>query len=120
MCTRICFEMRHMEVPGGALVGWGTAQGEQYWGGSLKLRIPPWFPCVRYVIDGQEYVRIMGEGDVKDAWMVGQEVTLLYDVGNPRISIIKGDKSLHFKVRIELMTALILLICCIGAILLLV
>lgn len=28
----------HGEVPQGVLTGWGVAQGEQYWGGMLKLR----------------------------------------------------------------------------------
>lgn len=60
----------HGEVPGGVLMGWGVAQGEQYWGGTLKLRIPPWFPCVRYEVDGKVYEKITGAGDQKGNWEV--------------------------------------------------
>ena len=43
------------EFPGGVLMGWGVGRGEQYWGGTLKMDIPPWFPCVRFEVDEKEY-----------------------------------------------------------------
>lgn len=85
----------HGDVPGGVLVGWGVSQGEQFWGGLLKKRMPPWFPCVKYSVDGQEICRIMGEGVWKDTWKIGQEVTVLYASDNLRISMIEGDTSLQ-------------------------
>lgn len=89
----------HGEVPGGALIGWGVSQGEQYWGGILKKRMPPWFPCVTYIAEGKEICRIMGEGVWKGTWKIGQEVTVLYDLKNPRISVIEGDVSLEMRSR---------------------
>ena len=82
------------DVPGGVLIGWGVSQGEQFWGGLLKKRIPPWFPCVTYVAEEKEICRIMGEGVWKGTWKIGQEVTVLYDPDNPRISMIEGDTSI--------------------------
>ena len=32
------------EVPNGVLMGWGVGRGEQYWGGTLNMDVPPWFP----------------------------------------------------------------------------
>ena len=84
----------HGNVPGGALMGWGVSQGEQYWGGMLKLRIPPWFPCVTFIAGEKEFCRIMSEGVKKGVWEIGQEVVILYDPKNPRISMIEGDISL--------------------------
>lgn len=95
------------EVPGGVQIGWGVAQGEQYWGGMLKWRIPPWFPCVQYFVDGKEYRRIMGEGNLKDAWYIGQEVTVLYHEGNPLRSQIRGDESLMIKIKLDFAIAII-------------
>lgn len=81
----------HGDVPGSVLIGWGTAQGEQYWGGMLKKRIPPWFPCVSYQAGEKEICRIMGEGTWKDTWKTGQKVVVIYDSKNPHISFIEGD-----------------------------
>ncbi len=107
------------EVPGGALMGWGVSQGEQYWGGMLRLRIPPWFPCVQFVVDGKEYIKIIGEGNFKDAWETGQAVTVLYDTANPNICMIKEDTSLRIKVRLNLAAGLFCLVCCVIGICLL-
>ena len=85
----------HGDVPGGVLIGWGVSSGEQFWGGLLKKRIPPWFPCVTYRVGEQEICRIMGEGAWKDTWELGQQVTVLYDPDNLRISMIEGDTSLQ-------------------------
>ena len=106
----------HGEVPQGVLIGWGVSQGEQYWGGMLKLRIPPWFPCVRFVVDGKEYIKIMGEGNFKEAWKVGQAVTILYDPANPNICMIKEDTSLRIKVRLNLAAGIFCMICCVAGI----
>lgn len=85
----------HGDVPGGVLIGWGVSSGEQFWGGLLKKRIPPWFPCVTYRVGEQEICRIMGEGAWKDTWKLGQQVAVLYDPDNLRISMIEGDTSLQ-------------------------
>ena len=85
----------HGDVPGGVLIGWGVSSGEQFWGGLLKKRIPPWFPCVTYRVGEQEICRIIGEGVWKDTWKTGQQVTVLYDPDNLRISMIEGDTSLQ-------------------------
>lgn len=85
----------HGDVPGGVLIGWGVSSGEQFWGGLLKKRIPPWFPCVTYRVGEQEICRIIGEGVWKDTWKIGQQVTVLYDPDNLRISMIEGDTSLQ-------------------------
>jgi len=98
----------HGDVPGGVLNGWGVSQGEQFWGGLLKKRIPPWFPCVSYRVDEQEVCRIMGEGVWKDTWKIGQEVTVLYDPKNPRISMIEGDLSLQRSSRRYLIAGIVL------------
>ena len=77
------------------MIGWGVSSGEQFWGGLLKKRIPPWFPCVTYRVGEQEICRIIGEGVWKDTWKIGQQVTVLYDPDNLRISMIEGDTSLQ-------------------------
>ena len=82
------------EVGVGVLIGWGVAQGEQFWGGMLKKRIPPWFPCVKFQANEKEMQCIMTEGTQKGIWRIGQEVTVLYDEKNPRINMIEGDNSL--------------------------
>ena len=107
------------EVPNSALIGWGVAQGEQYWGGMLKWRIPSWFPCVKYEIDGKEYIKISGEGVTKETWKVGQEVTMLYNPGNPQDSNIAGDPSLMLKTKQDFVIAGICAIGCLVAFLLL-
>ena len=38
---------------------------------------------------------LMGEGVWKGTWKIGQEITVLYDPNNPRISMIEGDISLQ-------------------------
>ena len=81
------------EFPGGVLMGWGVARGEQYWGGTLKMDIPPWFPCVRFEVDGEEYHVITGCGTFKDKWQLNQKVTILYNPENPRIAYLEGDDS---------------------------
>lgn len=97
----------HGEVPGDVLIGWGVSQGEQFWGGFVKKRIPPWFPCVKYEANGKEIIRIMGEGNVKDAWRIGQEVTVLYDAEIENKSWIRGDESLTFKIKFYFLLALL-------------
>lgn len=81
------------EFPGGVLMGWGVGRGEQYWGGTLKMDIPPWFPCVRFEVDGQAYHVITGCGTFKDKWQLKQKVTVLYNPENPRIAYLEGDDS---------------------------
>lgn len=81
------------DVPGGVLMGWGVAQGEQYWGGMLKMRIPPWFPCVRYEAEGKVYEKLTGEGVWKDTWDIGQRTTVQYKTGAPGICYVEGDPS---------------------------
>ena len=95
----------HGEVPNEALIGWGVSQGEQHWGGLPKKRIPPWFPCVKYEANGKEIIRIMGEGNVKDAWRIGQSVTVLYHENIENKSWIRGDESLKIKVKIYVVLA---------------
>lgn len=98
------------EIPGGTQIGWGVAQGEQYWGGTLKWRIPPWFPCVRYEVNGKEYFRIMGEGNLKEAWRIGEEVVVVYDAENPQKSEIRGDDSFQIKIKMDVILAAIFII----------
>lgn len=100
-------------VPGGTIIGWGVAQGEQFWGGTLKMRIPPWFPCVTYEVDGKEYCKLMGEGNYKDAWKIGQEVTVLYEAGNPQKAMIQGDHTYRIKSKLDLIAGIVLLIGCV-------
>lgn len=95
------------EVPGGALIGWGVAQGEQFWGGQLKLRIPPWFPCVKYTVNEKEIYRIMGDGNVEGAWRQGEEVTILYNEDNPWKSEIREDNSLLIRIKLDFAIAFI-------------
>lgn len=106
------------EVPSGVLVGWGVSQGEQFWGGLLKKRIPPWFPCVKYKVDGQEICRIMGEGVWNDTWKIGQEITVLYDPNNLRISTIEGDVSLQKRSKRYMITGLVMIVTSIIAMIL--
>lgn len=81
------------EFPGGVLMGWGVGRGEQYWGGTLKMDIPPWFPCVKFEVDGEEYHVITGCGTFKGKWQLNQKVTVLYNPENPRIVYLEGDDS---------------------------
>lgn len=106
----------HGDVPGSALMGWGVSQGEQYWGGIPKKRIPPWFPCVAYVTEGKEICRIMGEGVWKGTWKIGQEVTVLYDLKNPRISVIEEDASLQMRARRYMISGLVMMVISVAAI----
>ena len=107
------------EVPGGVLIGWGVAQGEQYWGGTLKLRIPPWFPCVRYEVDGKVYEKIAGEGVWKGNWKIGQQVTVLFDRDKPRICYLEGDLSYKQKCTFDIIIGCIATILCIISIIIL-
>ena len=81
------------EFPNGVLIGWGVARGEQYWGGMLKMDIPPWFPCIQFEVDGTEYHVITGCGTLKGKWELGQTIAVLYDPANPRIAYVEGDDS---------------------------
>ncbi len=87
------------------MIGQGVASGEQFWGGQLKLRIPPWFPCVKYIINGKEIYRIMGEGNVEEDWRQEQEVTVLYNEENSWKSEIRGDDSLLIKAKLDFVIA---------------
>ncbi len=106
----------HGDVPGDALIGWDVSQGEQFWGGMLKKRIPPWFPCVTYKVDGKELCRIMGEGVWEGTWKIGQEVVVLYDLKNPRISTIEGDTSLQTRAKLSVGIGCVLLLITVVAI----
>lgn len=108
------------EVPGETLIGWGTAQGEQYWGGMLKMRIPPWFPCVKYQIGEKEYSRLTGEGTYRDVYDIGEKVTILYDEKKPGVIAVQGDRSLRTKAKMELLLAVICAVITIVSIILLV
>lgn len=81
------------EFPGGVLMGWGVGRGEQYWGGTLKMDVPPWFPCVKFEVDGEENHVITGCGTFKGKWQLNQKVTVLYNPENPRIAYLEGDDS---------------------------
>lgn len=108
------------EVPGGTLIGWGVAQGEQYWGGMLKMRIPPWFPCVKYEVNGKEYHKITGEGTWKDTWGIGQNVTILYKPEAPDICFVEGDTSNQTKAKMCMILGTIFTVICIVGIVVLV
>lgn len=98
------------EFPGGVLTGWGVARGEQYWGGTLKMDVPPWFPCVRFEVDGQEYHVITGCGTFKGKWKLNQDVTILYNPENPRIAYIEGDDSYIIHHRIYFCFGIVLIL----------
>ena len=51
--------------------------------------------CVTYRVGEQEISRIIAEGVWTDTWKIGQQVTVLYDPDNLRISMIEGDTSLQ-------------------------
>lgn len=99
------------EFPGGVLMGWGVGRGEQYWGGTLKMDIPPWFPCVRFEVDEKEYHVITGCGTFKGKWQLKQKVTVLYNPQNPRIAYLEGDDSyvIHHRIYLCLGIFLVLL-----------
>ena len=103
------------DVPGNVLIGWGVSQGEQFWGGLLKKRVPPWFPCVTYRVGEQEICRIMGEGVWKDTWKIGQKVTILYHPNHLRISMIEGDVSMQKRAKRYVVTGLVLLLISVAA-----
>lgn len=102
------------EVPGGAVMGFSVAAGEQY-GGHLSMRLFPWFPCVRYTVGGRDYVRVMGEGLPEGSWRVNQRVRVRYDTENPRISAIEGDPSYPLSFKVDLLLGLGLLILALAA-----
>ncbi len=99
------------EIPSGVLMGWGVGRGEQYWGGTLKMDIPPWFPCVKFEVDGQEYHVITGCGTLKGQWKLNQNVTVLYNPENPRIAYLEGDDSyiIHHRIYFCFGSVLVLL-----------
>ena len=98
------------EFPGGVLTGWGVARGEQYWGGTLKMDAPPWFPCVRFTVDGKEYHVITGCGTLKGKWKLGQKATVLYDPKKPRVAYLEGDDSYIIHNRIYLCVGVLLIL----------
>ena len=101
----------HGEFPGGVLMGWGVGRGEQYWGGTLKMDVPPWFPCVKFEVNGEEYHVITGCGTFKGKWQLNQNVTVLYNPQNPRIAHLEGDDSyvIHHRIYFCLGVLLVLL-----------
>lgn len=103
----------HGDVPDGTLLGWGISQGDQVWGSLIRVRIPPWFPCVRFEAGGKEYSRLTGEGTGKETWHTGQRVTVLYDPENPRVSTIEGDDSLRIRAKMNAVTALVCALACV-------
>jgi len=108
------------EVPGGVLIGWGVAQGEQYWGGAgtLKMRIPPWFPCIKYEVEGKEIQKIAGEGTWKDSWEIGQTIMVFYDPKKPSICMIEDDSSYKNKRILDIIIGSVLLLFCIVTVIL--
>lgn len=90
------------EFPGGVLMGWGVGRGEQYWGGTLKMDVPPWFPCIKFEVDGKLFHVITGCGTFKGKWQLNQKVSVLYDSENPRIAYLEGDDSYIIHHRIYL------------------
>ena len=109
----------HGEVPSGALIGWGVAQGEQYGGSTLKLSIPPWFPCVRYEVNGKVYEKIIGEGVWKENWKIGQQVFVLCSKDKPRACFLEGDPSYKQKRRFDVIVGCVFMVLCIVSILVL-
>ena len=99
------------EFPGGVLMGWGVGRGEQYWGGTLKMDIPPWFPCVCFEVDGEEYHVITGCGTFKGKWQLNQKVSVLYNPQKPRIAYLEGDDSyiIHHRIYFCVGIAVVLL-----------
>lgn len=84
------------------LASWSVAHGEQRWGWVLRMSIPPYLPCISYLIDGNEYVQISGEGTTRNKWKIGQEITVLYDPSNPRRHIIEGDDSYNWTIALQI------------------
>lgn len=115
VCSHLFRNDTYGEVPGGVLIGWGVAQGEQMWSGmsSLKKRVPPWFPCVKYEVDGKEIQKITGEGVWKDTWEIGQKVMVLYDPEKPSICRVEDDPSYRYKRNVDLIIGCVVLLFCI-------
>jgi len=115
VCSHLFRNDTYGEVPGGVLIGWGVAQGEQMWSGmsSLKKRVPPWFPCVKYEVDGKEIQKITGEGVWKDTWEIGQKVMVLYDPEKPSICRVEDDPSYRYKRNVDLIIGSVVLVFCI-------
>lgn len=99
-------------VPDATMLGWGVSQGDQAWGSLMRVRIPPWFPCVTFDVDGTEYTRLTGEGARKNTWQTGQRVTVLFDPANPRVSTIEGDDSLRIKAELNAAVAVVSAVAC--------
>lgn len=116
VCSHLFRNDTYGEVPGGVLIGWGVAQGEQMWSGmsSLKKRVPPWFPCVKYDVNGEEIQKITGEGVWKDTWEIGQKVMILYDPEKPSICMVEGDQSFRYKRNVDLIIGCVVLLFCIA------
>ncbi len=116
VCSHLFRNDTYGEVSGGALIGWGVSQGEQTWSGisAIKKRIPPWFPCVKYEVDGKEIEKITGEGVWKDIWEVGQTVMVLYDPKKPSICMLEDDPSYRYRRNVFLILAGVLTLLCIA------
>lgn len=110
----------HGEVPSDTLVGWSVAQGEQYWSGTLRKRIPPCFPCVQYEVDNKVYIRIVGEGVWSNTWRIGQEVTVIYNDASPGTCFIQGDPSNKANAILHVYLGIFFLIVCLISMLLLI
>ena len=109
----------HGDVPGGVIMGWGVAQGEQYWGGTLKIKVPPWFPCVRFEADGNVVEKLAGEGTWKGSWEIGQQVTVRFDPKTPKKCYIEGDPSYKHKRIVDIISGCIATALCISFLLIL-
>ena len=120
VCSHLFRNDSYGDVPGAVILAWGVAQGEQMWSGigTLKKRMPPWFPCLKYEVNGEEIMKLTGEGVWKDTWEVGQNVMVLYDPEKPSICMIEGDQSYRYKRNVDLIIgSVVLLFCIVTAIL---
>ena len=115
VCSHLFRNDSYGDVPGGVIIAWGVAQGEQLWSGigTLKKRMPPWFPCLKYEVNGEEIMKLTGEGVWKDTWEVGQNVMVLYDPEKPSICMIEGDPSYRNKRVLDIVIGCVLLLLCI-------
>ena len=86
------------------------------WSGmsSLKKRVPPWFPCIKYKVNGEEIQKITGEGVWKDTWEIGQKVMVLYDPEKPSICRVKDDPSYRYKRNVDLIIGSVVFLFCIA------
>ena len=75
------------------------------------MDIPPWFPCVCFEVDGEEYHVITGCGTFKGKWQLNQKVSVLYNPQKPRIAYLEGDDSyiIHHRIYFCVGIAVVLL-----------